>query len=116
MGDEEKCAALAAAAKSELIDSGKYTYASFVRQFQFDVGLRAHATPGRVTDLDLGVTPEIALFPDLIEFFSKNVLRTRGFGLERDELRRIYSELTKFESIPETFFQPWVPASTKLKF
>lgn len=116
MGDEEKCAAIAAAAKSELIDSGKYTYASFLSQFQSDVGLGAPATPGRVTDLDLGFTSEIALFPEVMAFFSTNVLRTRGFSLEREELRRIYSELTEFESMPETFFQPWVPASTKLKF
>jgi hypothetical protein len=115
MRDQEKCATIIAAAQSELIDSGKYTYDSFLAQFQIDAGLGANTSPGKVTDLDLGFASETALFPDIIEFFSTNVAKRRASSLERDKLRRIYSELTKFESIPETFFQPWVPASTKLK-
>ena len=115
MRDEEKCSTIAAAAKSELIDSGKYTYASFLAQFQIDAGLNAHTSPGEVNDLDLGSISETVLFPDIIEFFSTNFAKPRGSSLERDKLRRIYSELTKFESMPETLFQPWVAASTKLK-
>lgn len=116
MRDPDKCSEIIRSAKSELIESGKYSYESFMNSFQGEVGLNGVQEPSRLTDLDLGFSEELASFSDVITYFQASGSSKKQFSAEFLDLQRIYSDLTKFESIPETIFQPWISASTKLKF
>jgi hypothetical protein len=116
MKDEKKCSTIIASAKNELIESGKYTYSTFINRFQIEVDIGFHTAPSRVTDLDLDFSSDVRSFPDVIAYFQKGPKRRNGFRHEKNHFDAFYAELTQYESIPETLFQPWIPASARLKF